>query len=213
MPPESAPLRPSVVVFDLGGVLIDYNPRHLYRKLIPREAEMEQFLANVTTREWHMRQDHDGDPATATRELQALHPGKEALIAAYYDRFDEMCDHAFLAMALLVERLGRAGVPLYLLSNAPGFLDAWLRGPAQARHPFIGRFRDFVVSGNVRCWKPDATIFELTCRTGGFSPQDAVFIDDAMVNVEGARAVGMSAIHHRSADETTAGLRALGLPA
>ena len=213
MPPEIAPSRPSVVVFDMGGVLIDYNPRHLYRKLIPQEAEMEEFLSKVTTREWHMQQDYDGDPTTATRGLQALHPGKEALIAAYYDRFDEMLDHAFPPMAALVERLGDAGVPLYLLSNAPGFLDAWLRGPAQARHPFIGHFRDFVVSGNVRCWKPDAAIFELTCRTGGFSPQDAVFIDDVVANVEGARASGMSGIHHRSAEETVAELRALGFPA
>jgi FMN phosphatase YigB (HAD superfamily) len=63
------------------------------------------------------------------------------------------------------------GVPLYLLSNAPGFLDRWLRGPAQAKHPFVGRFRDFIVSGHVGCWKPDAAIFELICRTGGFSPQ------------------------------------------
>lgn len=213
MPPENAPSRPSVVVFDMGGVLIDYDPRHLYRKLIPQEAEMEEFLSRVTTREWHMRQDYDGDPATATRELQALHPGKEALIAAYYDRFDEMLDHAFPAMAALVEQLGDASVPLYLLSNAPGFLDRWLRGPAQAKHPFVGRFRDFIVSGHVGCWKPDAAIFELTCRTGGFRPEDAVFIDDVLVNVEGARTTGMIGIHHRSADQTRADLRALGFPA
>ena len=197
----------------MGGVLIDYNPRHLYRKLIAEEAEMEKFLSTVTTREWHMRQDYDGDPAAATRELQALHPGKEALIAAYYDRFDEMLDHAFPPMAALVERLGDAGVPLYLLSNAPGFLDRWLRGPAQAKHPFVGRFRDFIVSGHVGCWKPDAEIFELTCRRGGFSPQDAVFIDDVVANVDGARATGMSGIHHRSTVETVAELQALGLPA
>jgi 2-haloacid dehalogenase len=201
------------VVFDMGGVLIDYNPRHLYRKLIPQEAAMEDFLANVTTREWHTRQDYDGDPATATRELQACHPGKEALISAYYDRFDEMLDHAFVPMAELVQRLGDAGVPLYLLSNAPGFLDAWLRGPGRARHPFIGCFRDYVVSGHVRCWKPDAAIYQLVCRAGGFSPQDAVFIDDVMANVDGARAIGMSGIHHRSAEETIAELRALGFPA
>lgn len=213
MVPKNTPSRPSVVVFDMGGVLIDYNPRHLYRKLIPLEAEMEDFLANVTTREWHTRQDYDGDPATATRELQARHPGKEALIAAYYERFDEMLDHVFEPMVALVERLGAAGVPLYLLSNAPGFLDAWLRGPARATHPFVGRFRDYVVSGHVGCWKPDAAIFELTCRTGGFRPQEAVFIDDVMVNVEGARATGMSGIHHRSADATVAELRALGFPA
>lgn len=213
MAPKNTPSRPAVVVFDMGGVLIDYNPRHLYRKLIPQEAEMEDFLANVTTREWHTRQDYDGDPAIATRELQARHPGKEALIAAYYERFDEMLDHVFEPMVALVERLGAAGVALYLLSNAPGFLDAWLRGPARATHPFVGRFRDYVVSGHVGCWKPDAAIFELTCRIGGFNPQDAVFIDDVMVNVEGARATGMSGIHHRSADETIAELRALGFPA
>lgn len=213
MPPENAPSRPSVVVFDMGGVLIDYNPRHLYRKLIPQEAAMEEFLSTVTTREWHMRQDYDGDPATATRELQARHPGKEALIAAYYDRFDEMLDHSFAPMVDLVERLDDGGVPLYLLSNAPGFLDAWLRGPARAKHPFVGRFRDFVVSGNVGCWKPESAIFELTCRTGGFRPEEAVFVDDVVANVDGARATGMHGIHHRSAAETVAELQALGFPA
>lgn len=196
----------------MGGVLIDYNPRHLYRKLIPQAAEMEDFLANVATREWHTRQDYDGDPAIATRELQARHPGKEALIAAYYERFDEMLDHAFEPMADLVERLSAAGVPLYLLSNAPGFLDAWLRGPARIKHPFVGCFRDYVVSGHVGCWKPDAAIFELTCRIGAFRPQDAVFIDDVAANVEGAKAFGMHAILHRSADETSRALRAMGLP-
>ena len=213
MPPKSTLARPSVVVFDLGGVLIDYNPRHLYRKLIPDPAEMEDFLANVTTGAWHTLQDHAGDPASATRELQALHPGKEALIAAYYDRFDEMLDYTFAPMADLVERLSAAGVPLYVLSNAPDFVDAWLRGPARARHPFIGRFRDYIVSGLVGCWKPNAEIFELTCRTGGFRPQEAVFIDDVLANVEGARAVGLSVVHHRSPDQTIAELRALGLPA
>ncbi len=213
MAPKTPSRQPFIVVFDMGGVLIDYNPRHLYRKLIPDAGEMEEFLANVTTREWHTRQDYDGDPATATRTLQARHPGKEALIAAYYDRFDEMLDHTFEPMTALVERLHASGTPLYLLSNAPGFLDAWLRGPARAKHPFIGRFRDYVVSGHVKCWKPNADIYELVCRTGGFQPGDAVFIDDNMPNVEGARMIGMHAIHHRSAAETTAELRAMGLPA
>jgi len=200
-------------VFDMGGVLLDWNPRHLYRKLIPDAAEMEDFLTNVTTGAWHGAQDRGGDPARATRELKAVHPGKEELIEAFYDRFDEMCAHAFAPMGELVERLHRAGTPLYLLSNAPGFLDAWLRGPGQITHPFLGHFRDYVVSGHVLCWKPDATIYELTCKTGGFAPGDAVFVDDVLVNVDGARATGMSGIHHRDAATTIAELRALGLPA
>jgi 2-haloacid dehalogenase len=202
-----------VAVFDMGGVLIDWNPRHLYRKLIPDPQRMERFLATVTTTQWHVVQDAGGDPVEATRHLKAQHPGQESLIEAFYGRFDEMLDHSFPDMAALVERLHAAGTPLYLLSNAPGFLDAWLRGPARSRHPFLGHFRDYVVSGLVRCCKPDAAIYDLVCRTGGFRPGEAVLIDDNLPNVEGARAFGMHAIHHRTAADTTAALRALGLPA
>ena len=210
---ESGDSPPSIAVFDMGGVLLDWNPRHLYRKLIADPEEMERFLTTVTTTEWHGGQDKGGNPDEATRRLMAAHPGKEALIEAFYGRFDEMLDHPFPQMADLVERLHGAGTPLYLLSNAPGFLYAWLRGPARRRHPFLGRFRDYVVSGHVGCWKPDPTIYDLVCRTGGFRPDQAVLIDDNLPNVEGARAFGLKAVHHRSAEETTAALRALGLPA
>lgn len=213
MPAKSAPSGPSVAIFDFGGVLVDWNPRHLYRQLIPDTVEMERFLAEVTTREWHQVQDHGGDPVEATRRLQELHPDKHDLIGAFYGRFDEMNAHAFPEMAALVERLHAAGTPLYLLSNAPSLLDAWLRGPARQRHPFLGLFRDYVVSGLVRYSKPDAGIYRLACRTGGFEPGAAVFIDDVLANVEGARAVGMHGVHHRSAEETVAALRSLGLPA
>jgi 2-haloacid dehalogenase len=205
--------KPFVAVFDFGGVLIDWNPRHLYRKLIPDPVEMERFLAEVTTREWHQVQDHGGDPAEATQRLQALHPDKHDLIAAFYNRFDEMNAVAFPEMAALVERLHGAGTKLYLLSNAPNLLDRWLRGPARQRHPFIGLFSDYVVSGLVGHSKPDAAIYRLACRTGGFAPGDAVFIDDVLANVEGAQAIGMHGVHHRSADQTIRELRALGLPA
>jgi 2-haloacid dehalogenase len=211
--PKTTPPGPSIVIFDFGGVLVDWNPRHLYRKLIPDPAEMEHFLASVTTRDWHVAQDHGGDPAEATRRLQALHPGRQALIAAFYERFDEMNERAFPEMAALVERLHAAGTPLYLLSNAPNLLDPWLRGPARKRHPFLGLFRDYVVSGLVGHSKPGPSIYRLMCETGGFQPSEAVFIDDLPANVEGARAIGMAAIHHRSADQTATELRALGLPA
>lgn len=197
----------------MGGVLLDWNPRHLYRKLIPDPNEMEHFLATVTTTAWHATQDAGGDPGEATRRLKAEHPGAAELIEAFYDRFYEMLDHPFPEMAALVERLHDAGTPLYVLSNAPAFLDSWLRGPGADRHPFLGRFRDYVVSGLVGCCKPEAAIYDLTCRTGGFQPGEAVFIDDNLPNIQGARAFGMQAIHHRSADETSATLRALGLPA
>ena len=124
-----------------------------------------------------------------------------------------MNEVVFPDMVALAERLHDAGTPLYLLSNAPDLLDRWLRGPARQTHPFIGRFRDYVVSGLVKCSKPDAAIYQLVCHTGGFAPHEAVFIDDVPANVEGARAIGMAAVHHRSPDQTAAALRALGLPA
>ena len=213
MTPESAPKNPTVAVFDFGGVLVDWNPRHLYRKLIPDPAEMENFLATVTTRAWHEVQDHGGDTGEATRRLQARHPDKKELIAAFYERFDEMNAHTFPDMIGIVERLHAAGTPLYLLSNAPDILDTWLRGPARDRHPALGLFRDYVVSGLVKCSKPDAAIYRLVCRTGGFEPHQAVFIDDSAANVEGAQTAGLHAIHHRSATQTAAELRALGFAA
>ena len=133
-----------------------------------------------------------------------------ALIAAFYGRFDEMCAHALPDMAALVEKLHATGTPLYLLSNAPDLLASWLRAGAAERHPFLGLFRDFVVSGEVKCSKPEREIYDLTCKLGGFRPEDAVFIDDVLDNVQGARAAGWTAIHHRSADRTAAELRMLG---
>ena len=124
-----------------------------------------------------------------------------------------MLDHPFPQMAELVERLHAAGTPLYLLSNAPGFLDAWLRGPARSTPSLPRPFPRLCVSGHVGCCKPDAAIYDLVCRTGGFRPDEAVLIDDILPNVEGARAFGMKAVHHRSADETIEALRELGLPA
>jgi len=205
--------NPSVAVFDMGGVLLDWNPRYLYRRLMANTEEMESFLATVTTTQWHQLQDAGGDPAEATRLLKSGHPGQEVLIDAFYARFDEMMERSFPEMVSLVERLHSAGTPLYLLSNAPDLVDAWVRGPGRVKHPVFGYFRDFVVSGVVKCLKPDAAIYGIVCRTGGFQPTEAVLIDDTLPNVEGARAFGMHAVHHRSARETVEALRRLGLPA
>ncbi len=212
-PLKSTSNRPSVVVFDLGGVLIDWSPHHLYRKLIPDDRERGKFLTEITTSAWHGAQDRGGDPAEATRRLQALHPDKAGLISAFYGRFEEMMEPDFPAMTALVERLHAAGTPLYLLSNAPAFLDGWLRDRLRHRHLFLGHFRDYVVSGAEGCFKPDAAIFGLVCKRGGFLPAEAVLIDDLEGNVDGAHAAGMHGIHHRSPEKTIAALRALGLPA
>ena len=142
------------VVFDLGGVLIDWNPRHLYRKLLPDDASIEEFLAEVCTSEWNYQQDAGRTVAEAVGELSGRHPDKAPLIAAYYERWEEMLGGAIEASVALLEELDAAGVPLYALTN-------WSRETfpiARRRFPFLERFRGIVVSGEEGAAKPDPPV-------------------------------------------------------
>jgi 2-haloacid dehalogenase len=204
---------PRVVVFDLGGVLFDWNPEHLYGRLIPDAAERRRFLTDICPRDWHQLQDAGNDPALATTALQAKFPSHAELIGAWYGRFDEMMAPPYPEMVALVGRLQAAGVGLHLLSNAPGFMTEWLAtGKLRAAHPFLAAFGAIVVSGTVGCSKPDRAIYDLTATRGGFAPEEAVFLDDNLPNVDGAKAAGWRAIHHRDPGTTIAALRAMGLP-
>jgi 2-haloacid dehalogenase len=205
---------PRVVVFDLGGVLFDWNPEHLYGRLIPDPAQRHRFLTEVCSRDWHALQDAGDDPVAQTAALQAKFPAQAGLIAAWYDRFDEMLAPPYPEMVALVGRLQAAGVKLHLLSNAPGFMTEWLTsGRLSAAHAFLAAFDAIVVSGTVGCSKPDRAIYDLTAARGGFAPGEAVFLDDTLPNVEGAQAAGWRAVHHREPAGTIAALRAIGLPA
>jgi 2-haloacid dehalogenase len=210
---QDSRLPPQVVVFDLGGVLFDWNPEYLYGRLIPDPAERQRFLTEICPRDWHQLQDAGHDPVRATAALQAKFPAHAELIGAWYGRFDEMLAPPYPEMVALVGRLQAAGIGLHLLSNAPGFMTEWLAsGRLRAAHPFLTAFGAIVVSGSVGCSKPDRAIYDLTATQGGFAPEEAVFLDDTLLNVEGARAAGWQAIHHREPGDTTAALRSMGLP-
>ncbi|MGQ0675273.1 MAG: HAD family hydrolase, partial [Rhodospirillales bacterium] len=198
----------SVVVFDLGGVLLDWNPRHLYRKLfMGDEAAMERFLATVCTQDWNERQDAGRGFAEAEEELIRDHPGKAELIRAWRARFPEMIPGAIAGTVEIVERLKVRGVPLYALSN-------WSREtfpPQRERFAFFAAFRGIVVSGEEGIIKPDPRIFELLFQRYGVAPGAAVFVDDNPANARAARALGMHGIHFRSPYALAQELAALGL--
>lgn len=198
----------SVVVFDLGGVLLDWNPRHLYRKLFAGdEAAMEHFLGHVCTPHWNERQDEGRGFAEAEDELIRVHPAKAELIRAWRLRFPEMIPGAIGGTVEIVERLSARGVPLYALSN-------WSREtfPSQrARFSFFDRFQGIVVSGEEGVIKPDPRIFELLFRRYGIAAGEAVFIDDNLANARAATALGVHGIHFRSPDALAGELAALGL--
>jgi len=201
------------VVFDFGGVLIDWSPEYLYRELIPDETGRRWFLTHVCSMDWVIRQDGGQPIVDATDELIAKFPDHELLIRAFYERWHEMVAGVLEDGVALMAKLEARNVPLFGLTNwsAETFPYAW------EHHPVLRRFRDIVVSGRVKLVKPDPAIFaemrrRIELQMPGVEPAELVFIDDNVKNAEAASALGWHGVHHTSAAQTEAKLRELGLP-
>jgi 2-haloacid dehalogenase len=180
-----------VVIFDLGGVLIDWDPRHLYRKLFDGdEPAMEHFLATVCTQEWNRGQDAGRLVADAARLLKQRHADKAELIDAFYGRFDEMMAGPISGTVDILAELHARGTPLYLLSNfsAETYPLAW------QRFDFLRLFQGIIVSGEVKAIKPAPRIYEILIDRHRLDPHRAVFIDDVPENVDAARRFGIYGI-------------------
>jgi 2-haloacid dehalogenase len=198
----------SIVVFDLGGVLIDWNPRHLYRKLFAGdEAAMEHFLATVCTHEWNRCQDAGRSFADGARLLKAEHPDQAELIDAYGARFDEMIAGAIAGSVEILAELRDCGTPFYGLTN----WSAETYAPARQRFAFLSWFRGILVSGEVGVIKPDPRIFEHLIERFAIDPEDAVYIDDVEANVAAARPFGIRAVHFTTPAALREELVGLGL--
>lgn len=179
------------VIFDLGGVLIDWNPRYLYRTLFDDEAAMEAFLAEVWNAD-SIRQHDAGRPFVETvAELTALFPHHDGHIRAFHERWPEMMGGAIDDTVALLAELRARGVPLYALSN----FSAETFPHARERFDFLGWFDDVVISGECGLLKPDPRIYRLLLERCGIDPASALFIDDVPANVAGAEAVGLKGLH------------------
>jgi 2-haloacid dehalogenase len=200
---------PKSVIFDLGGVLLDWDPRHLYRKLFDGDdAAMERFLAEICTMAWHLQHDAGRPFAETCAELKREHPGHDALIDAFAHRHEEMTAGPIAGTVALLERLAASGVPLYAITNFP----AETFPLARKKFEFLGLFRDVAVSGLERVVKPSAEIFHILLRRNGLAAAESVFIDDSLKNIEAARSLGLHAIHFRAPDQLERELLALGVP-
>jgi 2-haloacid dehalogenase len=181
----------SVVVFDLGGVLIDWNPRYLYRELFDGDDEgMEDFLANVCTAEWNDQQDAGRTFAEAGALLKAEHPAKAKLIDAWIERYEEMLGGSIGGTVEILAELRARGVPLYALTN----WSSETYPAALARFEFLKWFRGTLVSGDVKMLKPDTRIFQHFLEKFAIDPAHAVYIDDRSANVVAANALRMHGI-------------------
>jgi haloacid dehalogenase superfamily, subfamily IA, variant 3 with third motif having DD or ED len=197
---------PTTVVFDVGGVLLDWNPRYLFRTLFDDEAAMEDFLARVCTPEWNHRQDEGRTFADAVAERTALFPEFAPLIEAYDRRWDEMVRGAYQGTVEVLYRLKSRDVPLLALTNFSTEKMPLMR----ARYPFFDCFDGMVVSGAIGIAKPDPRIFAHLCATYGRRPADCLFIDDLPANVEAAQRAGMHAVRFTSTQALERSLQAFG---
>jgi 2-haloacid dehalogenase len=184
-----------VLIFDLGGVVLDWNPRHLFRALIPDEAQREWFLTEVCSPRWNAQMDAGKPSAEAVAELSAQYPDHAPWINAYWERWPEMLGGLVPGTGELITELAAAGRDLYAITNFPG--EVW---PVTLdTFPVLSQFKDIIVSGFERVTKPGPEIFALALRRFGVAAADCLFIDDIAANVDGARAAGLAAVQFTSA--------------
>jgi 2-haloacid dehalogenase len=196
------------IIFDLGGVLIDWNPRYAYRKIFKTEEEIEWFLENVTTSEWNENQDAGYPLHKATEELIAKHPEWEPEIKAYYGRWLEMLGDAIHETVEILRQLKQSGkYKLYALTN----WSAETFPHALERFEFFKMFEGVVVSGEEKMRKPSPEFYKIILDRYHLDPAKTVFIDDSLRNVKGAEAVGITGIHFHNPSQLKAELQRLGI--
>jgi 2-haloacid dehalogenase len=195
--------RTRAVVFDVGNVLYDWNPRFLYERLIDDDRALDAFLRDVATKDWHFQHDAGRPFAETSAELAAAYPDHAHLIAAWGPRFVEQLGGMLPGMYALVLDLEAAGVPLYAITN----FSAEFWPPFRDREAeLFDRFADIVVSGDELLTKPDAAMYRLALDRFGLEAGDALFVDDREDNVAGAQSVGMPALLFTDAETLRADL-------
>jgi 2-haloacid dehalogenase len=189
--------RPDAIVFDLGGVLIDWNPRHLYRELIPDEAEMERFLTEIVSPAWNHEHDRGRPFAEGVAALSRDHPERAELIAAYAERWVEMLGGPIQPTVGVLADLRPTGIRLLALTNWSA--ETWPIG--RPRFPFLDWFEGIVVSGEERLAKPDPALFRILIDRHAVAPARTIYVDDLAANVAVATDLGFRAIHFSGADD------------
>ena len=196
----------TTVVFDLGGVLIDWNPRYLYKKLFKDPVKMEAFLTNVVGHDWNATFDAGRPFEEGVRDLVKQHPEQAEMIAAYHTRWAEMLGDAIDGTVTILKEL-KPNYRLLALSNWSAETFPF----ARKRFEFLKDFETILVSGEEKLIKPDPKFYQLLETRHQVNPKDAVFIDDVQKNIDAAKALGYNAILFKDPAQLRAELRAFNL--
>ena len=180
------------IIFDLGAVLIDWNPRYLYRKIYKTEEEIDWFLENICTHDWNEKQDAGRSFEEATEELLAKHPDHEIAIRAWYGRWKEtMNGHIQGSVDIFRELKDSGRFKIYALTNWSAETFPW----ALEKFEFLHWFDGIVVSGVEKTRKPFPEFFQILFDRHQVNPTTSIFIDDNLRNIEGGHAIGLRGIH------------------
>ncbi len=197
----------TTVIFDLGGVLIDWDPRYLYRSMLPSDDAIDAFLHEIGFGAWNLALDAGADWDEAVETLATRHPEHRELIEAFRDRWEETLGHEIPETVDILREVGDLGLRRYALSN----WSSRTFEVAKRRFALLGWFDGIVISGDVRAVKPERQMFEALLERYAIEPSASVFIDDREANVRAAEAVGIRGIRFTDSRELRRRLRAWGV--
>ena len=178
------------IVFDFGGVLVDWNPVYLYKDEFENKSDMNNFLENICTPEWNMQQDAGRSLAEATETLQQKHPEYKELIGYYYGRWEEMLGGVIKDSERVLKML-KNKYPIYGLTN----WSAETITIAYNKYDFFSHLKGIVVSGDEKLIKPDPKLYQVLLDRYGLKANESLFIDDNIHNIETAQKMGFHTIH------------------
>jgi 2-haloacid dehalogenase len=194
--PITNPLM-QTIIFDLGGVLLDWNPHRLYAPYFNSSAEIDRFLHEINFAEWNMHQDAGRPFAEGVTALSQEFPHHADLIRAYHERWEDSVPGAIDGTVDILKRLKYDGHPLYALTNFSAETFPLMR----RRFDFLELFEYILVSGEVGLVKPDPAIYRLMLEKIGHPARECLFIDDSLKNIESARRLGFDVIHFQSPEQ------------
>lgn len=195
------------IVFDFGGVLIDWSPYHLYRKLLPSDEAVREFLEEIKFSEFNKKLDAGYPFSKMKVELLEKYPLQQELVRAFFDRWMECTGEALQPTVDIMREVKAEGYPVFGLSNWSTETFPLLRH----RYPFLPELDDYLLSGMAGVAKPDEEIFRIFLQRVGRDADECVFIDDAQVNIDTARRLGFIGILFRDAPQLRSDLQELGI--
>jgi len=201
------PAAPKGVVWDVGNVIVRWDPRTLYSRIFPDAAQRDDFLTRVCSMTWHLETDLGVHPGENTAALIARFPEHEAEIRAWWDRWEEMFSGVIEETEAVIHELAERGTPQFGLTN----MAAHCWPDIRAMSPAFEHLAHVVVSGEERLIKPDPRIFKRLCERAGVAPAELVFVDDSARNIEAAQALGFHVHHFTDPAGLRPALAALGL--